>query len=145
MFAIRKARPDDLEGVQSLLKSCDLPFEDLTENHLAHFIVLGQNKPLVGCVGIEPYGKDALLRSLAIDPLRRGGDFGGQLLNVMEMHAQDIGISTLYLLTTSAATFFERHGYQRIARADAPAALQATTQFANMCPTNAVCLFKPIA
>jgi amino-acid N-acetyltransferase len=145
MFAIRQARPDDLPAVQLLLRNCELPFEDLTERHLAHFMVLGQNKPLVGCVGIEAVGNDGLLRSLAIDPLRRGGGFGRQLLNVMEMQAQDLGISTLYLLTTTAAAFFEGQGYQRIDRISAPLALQAATQFSNLCPPASSCLFKSLA
>lgn len=144
MFAIRPARPEDLNAVRQLLQECELPTDDLLPQHLAHFIVLRQTPRVVGCIGIEPYGRDALLRSLAVDPMMRGDGFAQPLLNAIEAHARDIGISTLYLLTTSAAAFFERHGYQALDRAEVPQALQAGAQFSGLCPASATCMAKSL-
>jgi len=86
----------------------------------------------------------ALLRSLAVSDFVRGSGWGQQLHLAAVTHAQDIGVSTLYLLTTTAATFFERRGYQRIDHTNAPTTLQEATQFSLLCPSSATCLFKSI-
>lgn len=145
MLAIRPAQADDLQAIHLLLKDCGLPFDDVTASHLADFLVLANGKPVVGCVGIECLGSDALLRSMAVFDFMRGSGWGQQLAQAAEAHAQSIGISALYLLTTTATTFFEYRGYRRIDRADAPAALQGTTQFSLLCPASSTCLFKSIS
>jgi len=145
MFAIRAPRTNDFPALKALLLNSDLPADDINESQLAHFIILGQSGRIGGSVGIEPFGEDALLRSLAIDPMMRGEGFGGRLLESIEMYARDIGVRRLYLLTTSAAAFFEHHGYQRIDRASAPVAIQNTSQFAHLCPASSICLSKSLA
>ncbi|AMP14919.1 acetyltransferase family protein [Collimonas pratensis] len=100
---------------------------------------------MVGCVGIEDRETDALLRSLVVSDSLRGNGWGQQLLRAIEDHAESIGISTLYLLTTTAAPFFEELGYRRIERTSAPATIQATSQFSLLCPASSVCLFKSIS
>ncbi|NKI72295.1 GNAT family N-acetyltransferase [Collimonas pratensis] len=144
-YAIRSALPDDLPSVLLLLKECGLPFEDLSAGHLQHFQVLTSGESLVGCVGIEDRETDALLRSLVVSDSLRGNGWGLQLLRAIEDHAESIGISALYLLTTTAAPFFEELGYRRIERAGAPAAIQATNQFSLLCPASSTCLFKSIS
>lgn len=76
--------------------------------------------------------------------LRKTG-LGSRLVQAAEARAQRIGITSLYLLTTVAAPFFERHGYRVIERASAPPAIQMTKQFAEICPAQAVCLYKATA
>lgn len=144
MLAIRPAQADDLQAVHLVLKDCGLPYEDITTSHLSDFLVLANGKPVVGCVGIERLGSDALLRSLAVFDFMRGSGWGQQLVHAAEAHAQNIDISALYLLTTTATTFFGDRGYRRIDRADAPAALQGTTQFSLLCPASSTCLFKSL-
>jgi amino-acid N-acetyltransferase len=46
------------------------------------------------------------------------------------------------LLTTTAAAFFEKRGYRRLARTSAPAAIRATTQFSALCPSTATLMVK---
>ncbi|RZI40434.1 GNAT family N-acetyltransferase [Herbaspirillum sp. HC18] len=144
MLAIRAPQPIDLPAIQSLLDSNALPSSDLTEDHLKHFIVLGQSSRIAGSVGLEIHGEDALLRSLAVDTMMRGEGLGARLLELIEERAQDIGVRQLYLLTTSAATFFEHNGYDRIERAAVPETIRDTTQFAGICPSNATCLSKKL-
>jgi amino-acid N-acetyltransferase len=77
--------------------------------------------------------------------MMRGEGFGARLLEEIETHARAIGVRRLYVLTTSATSFFEYHGYQRIDRTEAPAEIQNTAQFAQLCPASAICLFKSLA
>lgn len=144
MFAIRTPRPGDLPALMRLLESCGLPTSDLSEEHLKHFTILGQAGRMAGCIGMEVSGQDALLRSLAVDTMMRGEGYGGRLLQLMEERARDEGIQRLYLLTTSAADFFERQGYAHIDRASAPESIRNTAQFTGICPANAICLYKSL-
>lgn len=50
----------------------------------------------------------------------------------------------LYLLTTTAAPFFARHGYAVIERDHAPAPLQAAAEFAGLRPASAICVPKTL-
>jgi amino-acid N-acetyltransferase len=145
MFAIRAPGAEDLPALKTFLDDCGLPSSDLTVAHLDDFLILSQSRRVLGSIGMEKFGSDALLRSLAIDNVMRGEGLAKRLLEEMESTARDCGVSRLYLLTTSADRFFEHHGYQRIDRSSAPASIQNTTQFASICPASAICLFKPIA
>jgi amino-acid N-acetyltransferase len=139
---LRSAQATDLSCIVKLLNSSSLPCNDLELRHLAHFIVLHDDQAIMGCAGIECYGKNALLRSVAVHPTIRNSGWGRQLTKAMENHAQDIGVTILYLLTTSATSFFERQGYRIIDRIQAPYELRATTQFSSICPASATCMQK---
>lgn len=52
------------------------------------------------------------------------------------------GIETLYLLTTTAAQFFARRGYEVVARSDAPNVIAATSQFSKLCPASSAFMRK---
>ncbi|MFB6248039.1 MAG: arsenic resistance N-acetyltransferase ArsN2 [Salinibacter sp.] len=139
---IRAARAEDLSAIRALLRTCDLPGEDLMPAHLAHFLVAPAGDDLRGCVGLEPRGEVALLRSLAVRPAARGRGLGGRLVGTVHRRAYGTGVRTLYLLTTTAAPFFRRRGYEQIAREALPEALQQTEQAARLCPASATCMRK---
>ncbi|HEY0847954.1 MAG TPA: arsenic resistance N-acetyltransferase ArsN2 [Noviherbaspirillum sp.] len=142
---IDAARPDDLADVKLLLEESGLPADDLTAGHLQHFMVVRGGGSITACIAIEPHGTDALLRSLAVSKGMRGDGCGRKLVAAMEEYARSKQVASLYLLTTTAASFFERLGYQRIERADAPPSMQKTTQFSMLCPSSSTCLFKSIS
>ena len=136
------ATPSDEAGVKALLRSCVLPFEDLTPAHLAHFLVIKDYAQIVGVVGLEVCGAFGLLRSLAVAESLRGQRLGLQLVEQIEAYARSQQISVLYLLTTTAERFFAEFEYQEISRGSAPAPLQETTEFQSICPDSAVCMCK---
>jgi amino-acid N-acetyltransferase len=142
MTTIRKALPGDLPAIQGLLADNALPSSDLNDTLLADFLVADDGESLVGCVGIERCGADGLLRSLAVEDSRRGTGQGRHLVKAAEQHATDLGVHTLYLLTTSAADFFEARGYRRLERSEAPPALAASAQFSELCPSSATLMAK---
>jgi amino-acid N-acetyltransferase len=142
MTTLRPARPADLDAIVRLLDDSAQPSADIAAMPLDDFIVAEQDDSLVGCVGIERCGADALLRSLAVEDSRRGTGQGRHLVLAAEQHAVKMGVHTLFLLTTNAADFFEGRGYRRLDRGDAPAAVQATAGFADTVPT--VCMAKQL-
>jgi len=141
---IQSATPEDLRDIQDLLRAVDLPAEDLTPEHLAHFLAGRDGRRLIGVVGMEPTGDGALLRSLAVRPTHQGGGAGTRLLEAMETQARRGDMETLHLLTTSAAPFFQRHGYVTMERDALPAAIQQTEEVARLCPASATCMRKSL-
>jgi amino-acid N-acetyltransferase len=83
-----------------------------------------------------------LLRSLAVAPSERGRGQGTALVAAAESLAVESGWRQLYLLTTGAAAFFGRLGFEVISREQAPAELRATRQFAQLCPATALVMCK---
>jgi amino-acid N-acetyltransferase len=59
--------------------------------------------------------------------------------------ARNRGVDTAFLLTTTAATFFPKLGFERISRADVPESVQASVEFQSACPDSAVVMRKRLA
>ncbi|MGF6964553.1 amino-acid N-acetyltransferase [Paraburkholderia sp. WC7.3g] len=143
---IRAAEDDDLVGIRSLLATCALPTEDVTTVLVPGFLVaVDEGGAIVGSVGLEPLGADALLRSLAVALHLRATGLGTSLLLAIEREAKACTYASLWLLTTSAREFFEHHGYSAVERVDVPDEVRETAQFMRLCPSTAVCMRKHIA
>jgi amino-acid N-acetyltransferase len=137
------AQSSDLGGIRWLLSSENLPIEDLTEESLKHFLVMRDSGGVVGAVGLELHGGVVLLRSLAVAGKHRKRGLGKALADAAESLAYKLGASAIYLLTTTAADFFAARGFRIVARAEVPAAIKATTEFASLCPSTAIVMVKP--
>ena len=141
---IDAAGPGDLPAVKELLDRSGLPSSDLTAEKLRHFLVARAGGGIVGVIGVEPLGEEGLLRSAAVAAAQRGQGLGGELVAALERRARELAIRRLYLLTTTAETFFRGRGYRRAAREEAPAAVQATTEFRELCASTSVCMVKDL-
>lgn len=142
---MRRLRHTDLKNVLELLELCSLPIADLSPDKLDDFFGVYENGRLGALGGLELCGSDALLRSLATHPSRRGSGLAREIVTRLEEHARACGIHAIYLLTESASGFFERCGYRGVPRADAPRSIAATAQFTDLCPDSAVFMYKAIA
>ena len=121
-----------------------LPTEDLNQaGRRFHRFVDEQG--LVGFGGLEGHGPDQLIRSVVTTPARRGQGLGQALLTALEAEARHDGAERLHLLTTTAAPFFSRYGYQAADRATAPDAIAASREFASLCPASAAYMTKTVA
>ena len=134
----------DEPAIKRLLEACELPTEDIGAQLLQHFLVLREGTDLIGVVGLENAGKFALLRSLAVPRSARDKGIGDRMVVAAEAMARDCGVTALYLLTTTADRFFERLGYRRLPREEAPAVIRATSQFATLCPSTSVLMTKAL-
>jgi len=138
---IRPARPADLPRVEALLREAALPWEDLAL-HFGAFLVGEQGGALVASAGLEHYGPDALVRSVAIAAPLRSTGLGAALCDTLLGDARRRGVRDAYLLTTTAPLFFARLGFAPIARESAPAAIRATREFAELCPASAALMHR---
>jgi amino-acid N-acetyltransferase len=138
------AQAADLPEIRALLAASGLPGQDLTPAHLDSFWIELDAAGLVGVVGLEPHGRAALVRSLAVRADERGRGLGGALLAHAESQAGALGIEALHLLTTTAERFLAAHGYTVIPRTAAPLEIRATREFADLCPASSVCMTKRV-
>lgn len=139
------AAPDSLPALTAFLAESGLPGEDLSAGHLPGFeLALDEAGRLVGVAGLETAGKAGLLRSVAVLPGWRSQGLGQRLVMRREAAAAGAGVVDLYLLTTSAAAFFARLGYQDAERNEVPAAIAAHPQFRRLCPVSARCMKKSL-
>ena len=142
---IAPASERDYGDVIALLDAASLPTEDLERSSMAHFLVArdGSGK-VIGAIGVERYGRTALLRSLVVAPEHRNRELGTRLVAEIEARCRSLAVADLFLLTTTARDFFARQGYRAIGREAVPGALHVATEFTRLCPGSAVCMTKSL-
>ncbi len=141
-IGVAPARKDDLSELQTLLAEVELPAD--VESHLADFLVARHGKRVVGCVGMEVRGSDALFRSLAVAPPYRGLSLGRRLYSTLEELARRQGVNRAYLLTTTIESLAESWGFRRIDRDHVPPAIQETSEFRGGCCASAIPMWKDL-
>jgi amino-acid N-acetyltransferase len=140
------ASSGDEPWIRQLLTISGLPHEDITPQHLRHFFVIREKGEILGVIGLEIFGRLALLRSLAVDPGYRNRGFASQLINKAEEYAASLHIGRLYLLTMTVErmNFFAKRSYQKIERDSAPPEIQGTAEFQGLCPVTSFCMVKQL-
>ena len=139
--ALRAAKTSDLEAVHSLLRAAQLPVEGLADQFGDQYVVAeSETGPIIGAAGVELYNAAGLLRSVVVLDEHRGTGLGERLTRDRIAWCRGRGLQEIYLLTTTAAPFFARHGFETVPRSSAPASLQASREFAAICPSTAVCM-----
>ena len=135
-FQIRSANADDLSAVEALLTSSHLPTVGVRDI-VGDFLVAQSPDGVVGVVGMEYCCNYGLLRSTAVAPEWRGKGVARQLVEQIIARAEAKGVHALYLLTTTAETYFPSFGFQRTTRDAVPPEVQATDEFRGACPASA--------
>jgi amino-acid N-acetyltransferase len=138
-----RARPQR-STARALLESQGLPFSDIEDRHLERFFYAGNDGSPTGLVGLEIYDSVALLRSLVVAEHGRRKGLGSALTQHAEHYAASQNVRSMYLLTTTAEAFFNRLGYERIDRAQAPACIERTAEFAHLCPASSAFMRKSL-
>jgi amino-acid N-acetyltransferase len=133
---IRPATSNDVDSVQALLRDCDLPIDGWRE-HVDSTLVAVDGARVIGSAALERYGDAALLRSVAIDRDRQRRGLGGELTTAAIRLAATSGTRELFLLTTTAETFFSRIGFVAVERAEVPDAVKQSVEFRSACPESA--------
>jgi N-acetylglutamate synthase-like GNAT family acetyltransferase len=130
---LRKRVPEDQESVAALLHRCDLPADGLGQTE--GWVVEGP-EGIQGHAALERVPGAVVLRSLAVDPARRGEGLGRVLFDLAEAHA---GSDLRVLRTDTIAPWVLRRGYRELRLGDLPEAIRSTTQF-----SGGLCASAPI-
>lgn len=141
------ATGDKLDDVIELLEAADLPTDDVRDGDAEFYLASDGDDPearSIGCGGLDVRGDAALLRSVVVGEADRGEGYGRMIVDGLEESARTQGVEELYLLTTTAAEFFEKLGYERADRTSAPDGVRSTPEFGSLCPESAVCMRRRI-
>ncbi len=116
---IRAATLDDVPGVLQILE----PLEQLgvlvrreretLEGEIDHFFVLESEGNILGCAAIYPFPdrKTAELAALAVNPFYRDGGRGERLLAHAEARAREMGLKSVFVLSTRTSHWFIERGF----------------------------------
>ena len=147
-ISLRPATAADLRAVEQLLRENQLPTAGVAES-IDDFIVAestdGAHVPtLVGVIGLEIRQPAALLRSAAVARPYRGRGVGARLVEHVVEQALRKGATTLYLLTTTAESWFPAFGFAVTSRDMVPHELRETVEFTGACPASAVVMWRSL-
>jgi amino-acid N-acetyltransferase len=140
----RFADSNDLSAISALLENSKLPISDIKPGKIDFIIASNAEDKIIGCIGIESYGAEGLLRSFAVDAENRNSNIGAALLDRLLLKAQQSGIETLHLLTTTAEKYFLKKGFSIAMREDAPQSIRNTIEFSSLCPSSSVYMLQII-
>jgi amino-acid N-acetyltransferase len=141
---LRPATGQDFDTLARLLEASALPTAGLPPG-LDDFYVAERQGRVVGAIGIERYGRAALLRSAVVDAAHRGSGIGEALVRRLLDHARERGITDLYLLTTTAERYFPRFGFTPVGREDVPGGVRESVEFREACPASAVVMHAELS
>lgn len=140
---IRTAKPTDKEAVTELLQSVGLPTADLNPE-LSNFLLAFADGQLVGTAGVEVTGDYGLLRSVAVKESFRNYKIAQRLVNDLTKQMRLQWVKELYLITTTAETYFGKQGFEKVERAAVPTEIAQSQQFSGLCPSSATVMKKSV-
>lgn len=135
IFPLSESETDDLIG---LLAQEGLPTADVPGDVRLYGLKAGEGVHAYG--GLEVRGGSALLRSILVPAADRGQGHGKKLVRELNEEARSLGLSEIWLLTETAASFFSALGFIHRSREEAPTAIQSTEEFSALCPDSAICM-----
>jgi len=142
-ISVRKSRPEDLPAVEGLLTSASLPLDGVRD-HFPSFLVAESDNGVVGAVGMEHYGRSALLRSLVVERDLRSTGIGSVLHDALLTEANRSGVREVVLLTTTAAPFFSHKGFKSVSRDAIEGRITSSPEFTGACPSSAAIMRRKL-
>jgi arsenate reductase (glutaredoxin) len=131
-------------ALRTALEQAGLPADDITEPGRVFFAYSTLAGEHVGHAGFEQHGREILLRSIVVPEAQRHRGIGRGIVPLLMRRAFDAGGRRAWLLTTTAAGFFEKAGFKPADRGQAPAAILASRQASALCPSTAALLVRSI-
>src|SRR6185503_3405463 len=107
-------------------------------------LVAREDEEIVGTAALELYADGALLRSVAVEPMRQGKQLGHQLTDAALRLASTHGANTVFLLTTTAERFFPKFGFEQITRDQVPQSVRQSVEFQSACAASAIVMRKQL-
>ena len=137
---VRTVTSDDLATIRRLLREAELPTDGLEEQFGPGYAVAMDEGAVIGAAGVERYGRFGLLRSVVVIPEARSRGAAELLVRDRLAWAGTEGLEAVYLLTTTAARYFGRLGFENVERDALPVEIRASREFASLCPSTAVAM-----
>lgn len=144
MFEIRRAEAHELGTVERLLSLCAGPYRNVHDGGPVFFVAASETG-IIGCSGLQALGDGlGLIRALVVMPGFRKQQVGRQLFLRLLAHAEESGVSEIYLLTEGARDYFQHLGFAAVCRDCAPPAVQAAPFVRRFTSPTAVLMHRPL-
>lgn len=156
-LSIEPASGADLPAILHLLEKAGLPADGVAEHLNGFFVARRRQQPgaslataipaattVIGCAGIEPYGSQALLRSVAVTPPLQNMGVGRRLVEAALGRAIQNGATEVYLLTTTAEGYFTRLGFEHVERQAVCGPVTSSAEFTSACPQSAAVMRRQL-
>ena len=116
----RSANIDDVGGILELIKPLEengilvKRSRELLETEINHFTILERDGRIVACAALYPYPHENYgeLACIVTHNEYRNGNRGDRLLAELEVQARNIGLNSLFVLTTQTAHWFLERGFE---------------------------------
>ena len=119
-----------------------LVVDDLDEAGRRFFTFRDDRDTIIGFGGYEECGDSVLMRSMVILSDHRGRGFGRRMVEMVCRETAKTGHETIWLLTETAAPFFEKCGFSAVPRETAPAEIRQSRQYSGLCPASATLMVR---
>lgn len=137
------ASQNSFSAAITLLKKNNLPTEDIDPGK--QLFVIEEGDEVVATVAVEYDYNSALLRSLSVAEEKRGLGLGKELVDFIEDYMNKQDVQAIYLLTTTAADFFQKRGYKIIDRSNVPEFIQNTREYSVLCASSSTLMKKELS
>ena len=143
---IRSAQPEDLDVVRKLLVDAELPTDGLEDQFGPSYAVavVEDDAGVIGAAGVERYGRFGLLRSVVVAGEARNQGVAELLVRDRMAWAATEGLDSVYLLTTTAARYFTRLGFEELDRDELPLEIRESPEFSTACPATAIAMRRGV-
>jgi ubiquinone/menaquinone biosynthesis C-methylase UbiE/N-acetylglutamate synthase-like GNAT family acetyltransferase len=135
-WSIRQPRPNDLTTVGRLLEQSGLPVDGVADHLDSSYMVAECAGEVIGSVGVEPYGRYGLARSLVVEPEWRGKGIGRILMEDRLRWARGRGLTDVFLITVTPQ-YFGRFGFEPVERDSVPQEIRNSAEFSDICSESA--------
>jgi amino-acid N-acetyltransferase len=116
---IRTATPEDIPGILQILEPLEQQGilvkrdREVLEREIDHFFVIEAEGNIFGCGALYVFAekKTAELAALAVNPFYRDGGRGERLLAHAEARARQLGLKSLFVLSTRTTHWFIERGF----------------------------------
>ena len=116
---IRTATPGDIPGILQILEPLEQQGilvkrdREVLEREIGHFFVIEAEGNILGCAALYvfPERKTAELAALAVNPFYRDGGRGERLLAHAEARARQLGLKSIFVLSTRTTHWFIERGF----------------------------------
>ena len=119
---LREATADDVGGILQLIE----PFEkdgtlvkrDRTEieRDIANYTIIEHDGVIFGCAALSPYPekRTAEMAAVTVSPQSQGTGDGEKLLKRIEQRARNLGLESIFVLTTRTMHWFIKRGFVQV-------------------------------
>lgn len=138
--SVRPAEEADRRSVDTLVAEAGL--EPFPADQLDATVVAATGAHVVATAAVEAAGSEGYLRTVAVARAARGLGVGAQVVAGAVRRAVDRGVTDVFLVTEDGSGFFQRLGFEPLARQDLP---QWIGERATSCSASATAMRRAVS